>query len=79
MGLTSDGLGRRLYDARIARDLTMDQLADKTLVSQPTISRLEKGTSIADAVTIEKLSLALNVDPCWLAFGSGERPDFAAE
>ena len=79
MGLTSDGLGRRLYDARIARDLTMDQLTEKTSISQPTISRLEKGTSIADAVMIEKLSIVLQVDPCWLAFGSGKIPDFIVE
>lgn len=79
MGLASDGLGGRLYDARIARDLTMDQLNEKSSISQSTISRLERGLHVADAVTIEKLSLALKVDPCWLAFGTGERPDFSTK
>lgn len=70
MSLASDGLGRRLYDARIARDVTMDQLADLSDISQSTISRLERGLRVADAVMIERLSLALTVDPCWLAFGT---------
>lgn len=79
MSLASDGLGRRLYDARIARDVTMDQLADLSDISQSTISRLERGLRVADAVMIERLSLALTVDPCWLAFGTGIAPDWSAK
>lgn len=75
----SDGLGKRLIQARLYRDLTMDQLADKAKVTQQTISRLELGKNYPVTITVEKLANALEVDPCWLLFGTGTVPDWATK
>lgn len=76
MRLSSQGVAKRLFEARRARDLTMDQLAAKAKVSQSAISRLELGKSYPATNTLEKLAIALEVDPCWLAYGTGEAPDW---
>ena len=76
MKAASDGLGKRLHDARTKRGLTMDDLADKAKMTQPTISRLETGQNYPMTITVEKLAKALGVDPCWLAYGTGAVPDW---
>ncbi len=77
MALASDAIGRRLFEARIQRDLTMDQLADKAGINQSTISKLERGINEPGAANVERLALALEVDPCWLAYGTGKKPVWA--
>lgn len=69
-------IGERLYLARTKRDMTMDQLSAKAGISQPNISRLESGRHDPSASTIAKLAAALSVDPCWLAYGTGTKPDW---
>ncbi len=76
MKAASDGLGRRLRDARSKRGLTMDELAAKAKMTQATISRLEIGQNYPMTITVEKLARALGVDPCWLAYGTGAVPDW---
>ena len=76
MRLASEGIGKRLFEARIKRDLTMDQLADKSKINQSTISKLERGINDPAAGTVERLARALDVDPCWLAYGTGSEPDW---
>lgn len=75
MKTASDGLGRRLRQARTARGLTMDQLAQKANVSQAAISTLERDQNYPATNTVERLATALGVDPCWLAYGTGTKPD----
>lgn len=51
-------LGDRLRRARRARDLTMEQVAGRTGISQPTLSRLEAGKrdpSLAQLLTLAEL------------------------
>ncbi len=76
MRLASAAIGKRLFEARIKRDLTMDQLAIKAKISQATISKLERGIHDPAAGVTEKLALALAVDPCWLAYGTGKKPEW---
>lgn len=76
MRLASGDIAKRLYEARIKRNMTMDELADKADLSQPSISKLERGINDPGAGTVERLALALRVDPCWLAYGTGEEPDW---
>lgn len=74
MKLASAGIGKRLFEARIKRDLTMDQLAAKAKISQATISKLERGMHDPASGVTERLAVALGVDPCWLAYGTGSKP-----
>ena len=76
MRAASDGVGRRLYEARMQRDVTMDQLADRASLSQAAISLIEKDKIRPTAHTIEKLARGLEIDPCWLAYGTGSKPDW---
>jgi len=55
---TIDALGDRLRRIRRARDLTMEQVAERTGISQPTLSRLEAGRrqpSLAQLLTLADL------------------------
>jgi transcriptional regulator with XRE-family HTH domain len=79
MRLASAGIGKRLFEARIKRDMTMDQLAAKAKISQATISKLERGLHDPASGVTERLALALGVDPCWLAYGTGEQPKWEAK
>lgn len=77
--MASARLGKRLYEARANRGLTMAALANKAKVGASTINTIEKGRTSPAADTIERLAKALGVDPCWLAYGTGAQPDWTAE
>jgi transcriptional regulator with XRE-family HTH domain len=79
MKLASATIGKRLFEARNKRNLTMDQLAIKAKISQATISKLERGIHDPAAGVTEKLARALDVDPCWLAYGTGSTPDWLSK
>ena len=54
----------RLRELRLAHGWSQHQLADAAKVRQGTVSALETGKSKgADFITIERLALALGVDP----------------
>lgn len=72
----SASIGKRLYLARSKRDMTMRELGSKAGVSDATVNYIEKGTQKPTADTIEGLARALDVDPCWLAYGTGITPDW---
>lgn len=72
--LASGTVGRRLHQARQHYGLTMAALAEKANVGAATINHIEKGRQIPGADTIERLARAMNVDPCWLAYGTGSIP-----
>ena len=76
MKLGSDKVGKRLLEARTALGLTMDQLAKKAGVDQTTISKVETGRNRPAAHTVERLALAMGIDPCWLTYGTGTKPEF---
>jgi len=52
--------------------LTQGELAEKSGVSEPSIRRLEAGTSGASFKTIRKLATALGVEPGELVGRAGE-------
>lgn len=67
-------LGDRLKQARKHAKLSQAALADKTGVTQQTISNIEQG--IQDKSTdIVQFAIACGVRPEWLAIGQGEMVD----
>jgi transcriptional regulator with XRE-family HTH domain len=64
----------RLAEARRRAGLSQNALAKAAGLSQPTILRLEEGASFPALDTLERIARALDVSPCWLAFGVGS-PD----
>lgn len=70
------GLGARLRSARARAQLTVRELAEVAGVAFSAISEIEKGSRIPRADTLERLAVALRVEPCWLAFGDPDKtPD----
>lgn len=76
MKSAADTFADRLYLARIKRDMTMDQLSAKSGISQASISRFEQGRHEPSIGTANQLAYALEVDACWLAYGTGNKPDW---
>ncbi len=56
----------RLRDLRLAKGLTPQQLAELSGVPQPTIWRIEDGTTRIDLGILERLAEALDVDAALL-------------
>lgn len=54
-------VGRRVREARMARGLTLDQLAERSGVSRRMIINVEAGSSSASITTLLRLATALNV------------------
>jgi transcriptional regulator with XRE-family HTH domain len=69
------GINERLYWARERTQLTVRALADAARVSTTTIVDTEHGRRVPGADTLERLAVALHVEPCWLAYGDGKAPD----
>ena len=67
--LTCEKLGERLFEARDRAGFTLRELGQRSGVSWSSISAIEKGRQSATAETVERLAIALNVRPAWLAFG----------
>jgi transcriptional regulator with XRE-family HTH domain len=55
-------LGARIYELREKANLTQAQLAEKTNVSNDTISRIERGIRSPSFEVLERLSKALNIE-----------------
>lgn len=60
--LSPASLGRALRDARLARGLTQGQLAQRAIVSQPTISSVERGASNVSLDTLLRLVATLRLE-----------------
>ena len=71
MTLACEKLGERLFEARDRAGFTLRELGQRSGVSWSSISAIEKGRQSATVETIERLAIALNVRPAWLAFGEG--------
>lgn len=68
------GCGERLAFAREARGLSMRQLARAAQLSAQTVSAVEAGRVGLRVDNCEALAVALDVAPCWLAYGVGRGP-----
>lgn len=73
--LQSLGLSARLTQAREARGMNRTDLWRAAGVTSTAIQNIEVSSTRAGIDTIEELALALEVAPCWLAFGEGEGPE----
>lgn len=69
-------LPERVKRARKALGLTGAELARRANVSRMTITHLEAGDTVPGVDTVEALAKALEVDPCWLAYGRGTPPEW---
>lgn len=72
-GLRSEGLGKRLFEARQESGMTLKALSERANVGLSTISDVERGHYIPAGDAIERLANALGVSPCWLAYGLGSK------
>lgn len=69
-----DTLAQRLRAARTKANLTQEQLAKRSGVKQPDISKIERG-EIVKTTAIPALARETSCDADWLELGIGE-PDF---
>lgn len=70
-------LGDRIHDTRIAREITLEQLASAVGVNKSTISRYERGEIDAPRLpVIDAIANALCVNPAWLV-GKSEDKTFS--
>ena len=74
--VASATIGRRLFLARTRRKMTMAELGGKAGVSASAVNHIEKGNRSPSAEIVEFLARALEIDPCWLAYGTGAKPEW---
>jgi transcriptional regulator with XRE-family HTH domain len=76
-GVLDRSLGARLELARREAKLTHRALAKRAGVSPGTISGLENGQHDATTEKIARIAAALDIQPCWLAYGDRDKaPDW---
>ncbi|WP_125606376.1 helix-turn-helix domain-containing protein [Lapidilactobacillus bayanensis] len=64
-------VGRRIYELRTAKNLSMSELANKINVSgKSTVNEWEKGRTLPNKKTLRKLADFLGVDENYILFGS---------
>ena len=71
----TETLAQRLKIARVARNLSQVQLAEKAGMKQSDISKLERGT-MQKTTGIGRLAQALWIPVEWLELGEGKMPNF---
>ena len=64
-------LGDRLKQARLARQMTQPELANRSGVPQGTISKIERTKQESSSFTVQ-LATALECNPVWLSSGGGD-------
>lgn len=72
--VAGEGLAERLAAARQAARLSMRELGRQAELSVNAISLLESGRGVPRVDSCEALARALQVAPCWLAYGVGRGP-----
>ena len=77
--LTSHGFAARLALARAQLDLTCDELGGFADLHPTDVRRLERGEHAPSIETCERLAIALDLDPAWLAYGTGRAPSWAGD
>lgn len=73
--MRTTGIHERLFWARERAQLTVRALSAMADVSTTTIVDTEHGRRVPGADTLERLAVALHVEPCWLAYGDGKCPE----
>lgn len=63
-------IGQRIKEARLAQNLTQEQLGERVGVQRAQISRLEKGRSVITLPTISRIFRALGVTTAALDLGA---------
>jgi transcriptional regulator with XRE-family HTH domain len=71
---TCEGVGDRLRVARQAAGMSMRELARRAELSVNAVSLIEAGRGTPRVDNCEALAVALDVAPCWLAYGVGRGP-----
>ena len=61
-------IGTRLWEARISRGLTQEELGKLVGTNQAVIQKIENGWTLRPRM-VDGLALALDVDPAWLQWG----------
>ena len=69
-----DTFGGRLKQAMEAENISAKELAEKTGISEATISRYLSGQFVPKQKRTYAIATALGVDPAYLIFGTGEPP-----
>lgn len=78
--MRTTGIHQRLFQARERAQLTVRALAEAAKVSTTTIVDTEHGRRVPGADTLERLAVALHIEPCWLAYGDPDKaPDWLQE
>ena len=67
------GIGARVRDARIARGLSQDKLAEFTDTIPGVIEKLENGEVLLPLIVVE-IATVLGVTPAWLIWGNPYAP-----
>ena len=73
--LTCAGLEQRLQSVRVRQNLTRRGLARSAKTSDTTIRLIEEGRQVPRVDLAEKIARALDVSPCWLAYGVMQGPE----
>ena len=68
------GCSARLRERRQAYGLTLRALAEEAGVSHQTIMNIEKGHQVPRLDVVHRLAVSLDMAPCWLAYGVGQKP-----
>jgi len=69
----SQGVGSRLAEARKDAGLTLRGLADAAGLGHVAVDNIETDRHVPGIEIVERLSKALGVSPCWLAYGIGAK------
>lgn len=80
-GLTTAYLGvaKRLSERRSALGLSLRQVGTAAGISYQTVNLIECGEAVPKVDSLHRLAIALDVAPCWLAYGVGDPPIDPAE
>lgn len=66
--------GKRVSERRKALNMSLRTVGEAAGISYQTVKLIESGDSIPKVDSLHRLAIALDVAPCWLAYGVGEPP-----
>jgi transcriptional regulator with XRE-family HTH domain len=69
-------VGARIRDTRLAKGMTQRQLGERAGVGVPYISGIETGKERAGETVLQRIALALDIDPDELAVAAGRIPAY---
>lgn len=68
------GFAIRLTQARELRRISLRELSRRANISVTAVSNYERAINVPLIDAVEQLAVALDVSPCWLAYGTGDAP-----